>query len=32
LALPSWEVLVVRARGRANEPVVQWLTNMMIAH
>ncbi|MGF6448588.1 LysR family transcriptional regulator [Paraburkholderia youngii] len=32
LALPTWEVLVIRARGRANEPAVQWLTNMMIAH
>ncbi|MBC8738292.1 LysR family transcriptional regulator [Paraburkholderia sp. UCT31] len=32
LALPSWEVLVIRARGRANEPAVQWITNMMIAH
>ncbi|WP_175035667.1 LysR family transcriptional regulator [Burkholderia lata] len=31
LALPTWEVLVVRARGRANEPVVQWITSMMIA-
>lgn len=31
LALPTWEVLVVRARGRANEPVVQWITRMMIA-
>ncbi|WP_104655963.1 LysR family transcriptional regulator [Ralstonia insidiosa] len=31
LALPTWEVLVIRARGRANEPAVAWLTNMMIA-
>ncbi|MBN3816517.1 LysR family transcriptional regulator [Paraburkholderia sp. Se-20369] len=31
VALPTWEVLVVRARERANEPVVQWITNMMIA-
>ncbi|WP_126282599.1 LysR family transcriptional regulator [Burkholderia stagnalis] len=31
LALPTWEVLVIRARGRANEPAVQWMTNMMIA-
>jgi DNA-binding transcriptional LysR family regulator len=31
LALPSWEVFVVRARGRANEPAVQWMTEMMIA-
>ncbi|WP_233852218.1 LysR family transcriptional regulator [Paraburkholderia sp. HD33-4] len=31
LALPGWEVLVVRARGRANEPAVQWITDMMIA-
>jgi DNA-binding transcriptional LysR family regulator len=31
LALPTWEVLVIRARGRANEPAVQWITNMMIA-
>ncbi|MFM0210975.1 LysR substrate-binding domain-containing protein [Paraburkholderia sediminicola] len=31
LALPTWEVLVVRARGRANEPAVEWITNMMIA-
>lgn len=31
LALPSWEVFVMRARGRANEPAVQWITNMLIA-
>jgi DNA-binding transcriptional LysR family regulator len=31
VALPTWEVLVIRARGRANEPAVQWITNMMIA-
>ena len=31
LALPTWEVLVIRARGRANEPAVAWLTSMMIA-
>ncbi|RZF31669.1 LysR family transcriptional regulator [Paraburkholderia sp. UYCP14C] len=31
LALPGWEVLVVRARGRANEPAVRWITDMMIA-
>jgi DNA-binding transcriptional LysR family regulator len=31
LALPAWDVLVIRARGRANEPAVQWITNMMIA-
>jgi DNA-binding transcriptional LysR family regulator len=31
LALPSWEVLVVRSRGRVNEPAVQWITSMMIA-
>lgn len=31
LALPTWDVLVIRARGRANEPAVQWITNMMIA-
>lgn len=31
LALPTWEVLAIRARGRANEPAVQWITNMMIA-
>jgi DNA-binding transcriptional LysR family regulator len=31
LALPTWEVLVIRARGRANEPAVEWMTNMMIA-
>jgi len=24
-------VLVIRARGRANEPAVHWITNMMIA-
>lgn len=30
LALPTWEVLVIRARGRANEPAVEWITNMMI--
>lgn len=32
LALPSWEVLVARARGRANEPAVQWITNMMVGN
>jgi len=31
LALPTGEVLVVRARGRANEPAVEWITNMMIS-
>lgn len=31
LALPAWEVFIIRARGRANEPAVQWITNMMIA-
>ncbi|HEX7908063.1 MAG TPA: LysR family transcriptional regulator [Paraburkholderia sp.] len=31
LELPTWEVLVIRARGRTNEPAVQWITNMMIA-
>ncbi|OQS33208.1 LysR family transcriptional regulator [Chromobacterium haemolyticum] len=31
LALPTWEVLVIRARGRANEPSIEWITNMMIA-
>ncbi|SDI05293.1 DNA-binding transcriptional regulator, LysR family [Paraburkholderia phenazinium] len=31
LALPTWEVLVIRALGRANEPAVQWITDMMIA-
>ncbi|MGM3277113.1 LysR family transcriptional regulator [Ralstonia sp. 24A2] len=31
LALPTWEVFVIRARGRANEPAVEWITNMMIA-
>ena len=31
LALPDWEVFVMRARGRANEPVVQWITSMLIA-
>lgn len=31
LALPTWEVLVIRARGRTNEPAVQWITNMIIA-
>ena len=29
VALPTWEVLVVRARGRTNEPAVQWITNML---
>jgi len=24
-------VLVIRARGRANEPAVEWITNMIIA-
>ncbi|WDR35530.1 LysR family transcriptional regulator [Pseudomonas serboccidentalis] len=32
LALPTWEVLVIRARGRANEPAVEWLTNMLITN
>jgi DNA-binding transcriptional LysR family regulator len=31
VALPTWDVFVVRARGRANEPAIQWMTNMMIA-
>ncbi|CAG9258282.1 Transcriptional regulator, LysR family [Burkholderia diffusa] len=31
LALSPWEVLVIRAQGRANEPAVEWITNMMIA-
>ncbi|KXU84241.1 ABC transporter substrate-binding protein [Paraburkholderia monticola] len=31
VVLPTWDVLVIRARGRANEPAVQWITNMMIA-
>ena len=31
LVLPTWEVLVIRAQGRANEPAVEWITNMMIA-
>ncbi|OAJ59461.1 ABC transporter substrate-binding protein [Paraburkholderia ginsengiterrae] len=31
VVLPAWEVLVIRARGRANEPAVQWITNMMVA-
>lgn len=31
LALPTWEVLVIRARGRANEPAVEWITNMLIS-
>jgi DNA-binding transcriptional LysR family regulator len=31
LALPTWEVFVIRARGRANEPAVEWLTQMLIA-
>jgi DNA-binding transcriptional LysR family regulator len=31
LALPTWEVLAIRARGRVNEPAVQWITHMMIA-
>jgi DNA-binding transcriptional LysR family regulator len=30
VALPSWEVLVARARGRANEPAVRWITDMMV--
>ena len=29
VALPPWEIVLVRARGRANEPAVQWMTNMM---
>jgi DNA-binding transcriptional LysR family regulator len=29
LALPTWEVFVMRARGRINEPAVQWITGMM---
>lgn len=31
LALPGWEVFVIRARGRANEPALQWMTTMMVA-
>ncbi|WP_226501833.1 LysR substrate-binding domain-containing protein [Pseudomonas sp. MWU16-30322] len=31
LTLPTWEVFVVRARGRANEPAVEWMTRMLIA-
>ncbi len=31
LALPTWEVFIVRARGRANEPALQWITQMMIS-
>ncbi|MGE7955378.1 LysR family transcriptional regulator [Pseudomonas sp. NPDC089530] len=31
LALPTWEVLVIRARGRANEPAVEWITHLLIA-
>jgi DNA-binding transcriptional LysR family regulator len=30
LPLPTWEVFVVRARGRANEPAVEWMTRMLI--
>ncbi|WP_210559014.1 MULTISPECIES: LysR family transcriptional regulator [unclassified Pseudomonas] len=30
LTLPTWEVFVVRARGRANEPAVEWITRMLI--
>jgi len=29
--LPAWEVHVIRARGRANEPAVQWMTDMLVA-
>lgn len=31
VALPTWDVLVIRARGRANEPAVEWLTSMLLA-
>lgn len=31
LALPTWEVFIMRAQGRANEPAIQWITDMMIA-
>ncbi|MGH8505153.1 MAG: LysR family transcriptional regulator [Stenotrophobium sp.] len=31
LALSTWEMFVMRARGRINEPAVQWITNMLIA-
>jgi len=31
LTLPTWEVLVIRARGRANEPAIEWITNLLIA-
>lgn len=31
LTLPSWEVFAIRARGRANEPAIAWLTNLLIA-
>jgi DNA-binding transcriptional LysR family regulator len=30
VALPAWEIHVIRARGRANEPAVQWITNMLV--
>ena len=30
VALPDWEVHVIRARGRTNEPAVQWITNMLV--
>ncbi|SEC21714.1 transcriptional regulator, LysR family [Pseudomonas saponiphila] len=30
LALPSWEVLIIRARGRAHEPAIEWLTGMLV--
>lgn len=30
LALPSWEVFVMRAQGRANEPALRWITSLMV--
>lgn len=30
LALPTWEVWVIRAQGRVTEPAIEWLTNMLL--
>ncbi|MGC5698969.1 LysR family transcriptional regulator [Pseudomonas sp. NFXW11] len=31
VALPAWEVLIIRARGRADEPALEWLSNQLSA-
>ncbi|MFJ4195728.1 LysR family transcriptional regulator [Pseudomonas sp. NPDC089534] len=31
VTLPAWEVFVIRAQGRANEPAIEWLTELLTA-